>query len=180
MGNTQRALVFQGGGALGAYEAGTYQQMYKKVSRESTGGRLFDIVTSVLIGHYLKNKNSWEGSAEILLEFWEGLMCSTVADSLFTNDSFVRTSWDYLRRFNHDIADAESARRFWSIFEFAFSPRGVTNMYRSVPYMGSKFLNPFTDFLPWWRYDYTPRVGSVYRQFASTNAKGHSKRQRPY
>jgi len=22
--------------------------------------------------------------------------------------------------------------------------------------MGSKFLNPFTDFLPWWRYDYTP------------------------
>jgi predicted acylesterase/phospholipase RssA len=26
MGNFQRALVFQGGGALGAYEAGTYQQ----------------------------------------------------------------------------------------------------------------------------------------------------------
>jgi hypothetical protein len=22
--------------------------------------------------------------------------------------------------------------------------------------MGSKFLNPFADFLPWWRYDYTP------------------------
>jgi predicted acylesterase/phospholipase RssA len=44
MGNFQRALVFQGGGALGAYEAGTYQQMYKKVSKESTDGRLFDIV----------------------------------------------------------------------------------------------------------------------------------------
>jgi hypothetical protein len=58
--------------------------------------------------------------------------------------------------FNHEIADAESARRFWSIFEFAFSPRGVANMYKSIPYMGSKFLNPFTDFLPWWRYDYTP------------------------
>ena len=29
-------------------------------------------------------------------------------------------------------------------------------MYKSIPHMGSKFLNPFTDFLPWWRYDYTP------------------------
>jgi NTE family protein len=164
MGNFQRALVFQGGGALGAYEAGTYQQMYKKVSKESTDGRLFDIVagtsigainSSILVGHYLKNR-SWEGSAEKLLEFWEGLMCPTVADSLFNIDSPVRISWDYFRTFNHNIADAESARKFWSIFEFAFSPRGVANMYKSIPHMGSKFLNPFTDFLPWWRYDYTP------------------------
>lgn len=142
MGDFHRALVFQGGGALGAYEAGTYQQVYRKASKESTDGRLFD--------------NSWEGSAERLLEFWEGLMCPTVADGLFHKNSLVRASWDYLRVFNREIADAESARRFWSIFEFAFSPRGVTNMYRSIPHMGSKFLNPFTDFLPWWRYDYTP------------------------
>ena len=163
--NCQRTLVFQGGGALGAYEAGTYQQIYRKASQESTNDdRLFDIIagtsigainSSVLVGHYLKNK-SWEGSAEKLLEFWEGLMCPTVADSLFNRVSPVRISWDYFRMFNHEIADAESARRFWSIFEFAFSPRGVANMYKSIPYMGSKFLNPFTDFLPWWRYDYTP------------------------
>jgi NTE family protein len=164
MGKFQRALVFQGGGALGAYEAGTYQQMYRKVSKECTDGGLFDIVagtsigainSSVLVGHYLKN-NSWEGSAEKLLEFWNGLMCPMTADDLFHKNSLVRTSWDYFRIFNHEIADVESARRFWSIFEFAFTPRGVTNMYKSIPHMGSKFLNPFTDFLPWWRYDYTP------------------------
>jgi NTE family protein len=163
MGKFQRALVFQGGGALGAYEAGTYQQMYSKVRKESLDDRLFDVVagtsigainSSILVGHYLKSE-SWEGSAEKLLEFWEGLMCPMIADSMFQKNSFVRTSWDYLRTFNHELADAESARRFWSIFEFAFSPLGVTNMYKSVPYMGSKFLNPFTDFLPWWRYDYT-------------------------
>jgi NTE family protein len=164
--NCQRALVFQGGGALGAYEAGTYQQIYRKVSREEDAdGSLFDIIagtsigainSSVLIGHYLKNNNSWAGSAEKLLEFWEGLMCPTIADILFDKNSFVRNSWDYLRTFNSGIADTESARRFWSIFEFAFSPRGVTNMYKSIPQMGSKFLNPFTDLLPWWRYDYTP------------------------
>ena len=163
-GNCQRTLVFQGGGALGAYEAGTYQHIYRKVSQENPDGRLFDIIagtsigainSSVLIGHYLKN-NSWVGSAEKLLEFWEGLMCPTIADGLFVRNSLVSNSWNYLRIFNQGIADAESARRFWSIFEFAFSPLGVTNMYKSIPQMGSKFLNPFTDFLPWWRYDYTP------------------------
>ena len=113
------------------------------------------INSSVLVGHYLKN-NSWTGSAEKLLEFWKGLMCPSTADHLFKKNSLVRTSWDYLHTVNHSIADSESARRFWSIFEFAFSLRGVPNMYKSVPQMGSKFLNPFTDFLPWWRYDYTP------------------------
>jgi hypothetical protein len=162
--NCQRTLVFQGGGALGAYEAGTYQQIYRKVSQEDKDGRLFDIIagtsigginSSVLVGHYLKN-DSWIGSDEKLLEFWEGLMCPSTADGLFDNNSIVRSSWDYLHTVNGCIADSESARRFWSIFEFAFSPRGVPNMYKSVPQMGTKFLNPFTDFLPWWRYDYTP------------------------
>ncbi|AIF83987.1 hypothetical protein NTE_01928 [Candidatus Nitrososphaera evergladensis SR1] len=106
------------------------------------------------MGHYLKNNNSWRGSAEKLLEFWEGLMCPTIADDLFGRNPLVQSSWDYLHAINPGIADAESARRFWSIFEFAFTPRGVPNMYESVPKWGSKFLNPFTDFLPWWQYDY--------------------------
>src|ERR1044072_3111931 len=29
-------------------------------------------------------------------------------------------------------------------------------MFRSIPHLGSKFLNPFTDFLPWWKYDFAP------------------------
>lgn len=83
--NCHRALVFQGGGALGAYEAGTYQEIYRRVSQEiKDGGRLFDVIagtsigainSSVLVGHYLKN-NSWTGSAEKLLEFWKGLRWS--------------------------------------------------------------------------------------------------------
>jgi hypothetical protein len=158
----QKALVFQGGGALGAYEAGTYQQIYRKVARERKDDKLFDIIagtsigainSTVIVGHYLKN-NSWAGSAEKLLEFWEGFMSPTIADDLFEGNPFFRNAWNYLRTINNDIADAESARRFWSIFEFAFSPRGVSNMYRPIPQWGSKFLNPYTDFLPWWRYDY--------------------------
>ena len=117
--NSQRTIVFQGGGALGAYEAGTYQQIYLKARKESPDGRLFDIVagtsigainSTVLVGHYLKN-NSWDGSAERLLDFWEGLMCPTIADSLFDKKSLVRIFWENLRTFNRDVADPESARK---------------------------------------------------------------------
>ena len=31
--NNQRALVLQGGGSLGAYEAGAYQALYEKVTK---------------------------------------------------------------------------------------------------------------------------------------------------
>ncbi|MDQ3969782.1 MAG: patatin-like phospholipase family protein, partial [Thermoproteota archaeon] len=108
-GKRHRALVFQGGGALGAYEAGTYQQIYKKVSHENPDGMLFDIIagtsigainSTVLVGHYLKNNNSWKGSTEKILEFWEGLMCPTIADDLFEKNSFFRSSWEYLHRTN--------------------------------------------------------------------------------
>lgn len=95
--NIQRAIVFQGGGALGAYEAGTYQQIYRKARKESPHGRLFDIIagtsigainSSVLVGHYLKN-NSWDGSVEKLFEFWEGLMCPT-SQTVY----LIKDQWD--------------------------------------------------------------------------------------
>jgi hypothetical protein len=182
----QRALVFQGGGALGAYEAGTYQQIYKKVNQENTDGRLFHIIagtsigainSTVLVGHYLKN-NSWKGSAEKILEFWEGLMCPTIADDLLGKNAVVRSSWDYLHTINSSIADSESARRFWSIFEFAFTLRGVPNMYECIPKWGSKFLNPFTDFLPWWRYDYS-QLRSYLSKFVDFPIKTSLEKEQP-
>jgi NTE family protein len=161
--NKQSALVLQGGGALGAYEAGTYQEIYKQASQQHPEGRLFDIVAgtsigainaSVLVGHYLKNGNSWEASNKTLLEFWQGLSSPTFADAIIGNNPIVSNWWNYLHSLNPSIADAEAARRFWSIFEYSFSTLGVPRMYRPIPQWGSKFLNPFTDFLPWWRYDY--------------------------
>jgi len=79
--DAQRAIIFQGGGALGAYEAGVLKEIYGKVKQ---GGderqnknhiNLFNIVAgtsigainaTVLVGHFLKNKN-WEGSSEKLI-----------------------------------------------------------------------------------------------------------------
>ena len=47
----QRALVLQGGGALGAYDAGVFQALYEKISSNTGNGRsLFDVVAGTSSG----------------------------------------------------------------------------------------------------------------------------------
>jgi NTE family protein len=46
--STQRALVLQGGGALGAYEVGVFKALYDKLF--TPGEPLFDIVAGASIG----------------------------------------------------------------------------------------------------------------------------------
>ena len=89
----QRALIFQGGGALGAYEAGTYRVLYDWISKhiEKKDENLFDIIAGTSIGaingaiilsHFLEKKNAdinqslntneyWKGSADKLEKFWK-------------------------------------------------------------------------------------------------------------
>ena len=85
-----RALILQGGGALGAFQAGAFKALSEKFTREDkqsgNGERpLFDIVAGTSIGarnaavlasHVVENK-TWTGSAEKLVEFWEYLSCPT-------------------------------------------------------------------------------------------------------
>lgn len=72
-----RALVLQGGGALGAFQAGAFKALYEKITREDkeNGNEerpLFDIVAgtsigainaAVLVSHVIENK-TWKGSAK--------------------------------------------------------------------------------------------------------------------
>jgi NTE family protein len=49
----QRELVFQGGGALGAYEAGAFKAIYNHIIEkegEGTVDRMFDVVAGTSIG----------------------------------------------------------------------------------------------------------------------------------
>jgi predicted acylesterase/phospholipase RssA len=72
-----RALIFQGGGSLGAYEAGAYKAINEDLSAYfRTEGRgnepIFHIVSGTSIGainaallvSYVKENKTWEGSAE--------------------------------------------------------------------------------------------------------------------
>jgi predicted acylesterase/phospholipase RssA len=79
----QRALVLQGGGTLGAYEAGVLEVLCKKLSEEDKennrkDGLLFDIVAgssiramdgAIFVSNFL-NTQSWEKAAEMLRKFW--------------------------------------------------------------------------------------------------------------
>ncbi|HEY9386684.1 MAG TPA: patatin-like phospholipase family protein [Nitrososphaeraceae archaeon] len=94
-----RAIIFQGGGALGAYEAGVFEVLYdrlRKVDKEKArqdirykDRPLFDIVAgtsigalnaAILVNHVLEKRREgkpnmkisdcWEGSAETLSRFW--------------------------------------------------------------------------------------------------------------
>jgi NTE family protein len=76
---TQRALVLQGGVAIGAYEAGIFKGLYDRLYK--SGESLFDIVVgtsigainaAILVSHFTQNdKKSWEDSYKTLQSFWQ-------------------------------------------------------------------------------------------------------------
>lgn len=80
----QRALVLQGGGALGAYAVGVLKVLFKEVAKESKSKDnkdlpLFDVIAgtsigainaAVLIGNVVNRNKTWEQALEQLENFW--------------------------------------------------------------------------------------------------------------
>lgn len=146
----QRALIFQGGGSLGAYEAGAYKAFYELASeRDKIIGRedkpLFDIVAGTSIGamnasvlvSYVKEKKTWAGSAERLIEFWEHLATESVVDKM---PGFTQW-WDYWHYLNNVVATSESARRYYNTKQFIL--KGVPNVFKpSQTFTDKTFLDP--------------------------------------
>ncbi|HVD36556.1 MAG TPA: patatin-like phospholipase family protein, partial [Nitrososphaeraceae archaeon] len=146
----QRALIFQGGGSLGAYEAGAYKAFYELASeRDKIIGRkdkpLFDIVAGTSIGamnasvlvSYVKEKKTWAGSAERLIEFWEHLTTESVVDKM---PGFTQW-WDYWHYLNNVVATSESARRYYNTKQFIL--KGVPNVFKPSQTLTDKtFLDP--------------------------------------
>ncbi len=101
----QRALIFQGGGALGAYEAGVYRVLYDWIFRhiENKDENVFDVIAGTSIGaingaiitsHFLEKKNAdvnkslsryeyWKGSADTLEKFWQDVQTKYIFTDLF-------------------------------------------------------------------------------------------------
>ncbi len=124
----ERALVLQGGGSLGAYEAGVYKAMYEFFSKRDTdegkkGRPIFNIVAGTSIGainsavlvSYVVENQTYEGSAERLIDFWNYLS----KESLVGSNPFFKPWWDYWHAINGKIASGEAARRYYSAQEFA-------------------------------------------------------------
>jgi len=162
----QRALIFQGGGSLGAYEAGAYKAFYELASeRDKIIGRkdkpLFDIVAGTSIGamnasvlvSYVKEKKTWAGSAERLIEFWEHLATESVVDKM---PGFTQW-WDYWHYLNNVVATSESARRYYNTKQFIL--KGVPNVFKpSYALTDKTFFDPSN---VWYLYSNGPLKQSI-------------------
>jgi NTE family protein len=164
----ERALVLQGGGSLGAYEAGAYKGIYEFLSKwdkdhfketKST----FDIVAGTSIGainsavlvSYVIENQTYEGSAERLIDFWHYLSKESKVD----NNPFFEMYWDFLHKFNKKNATPEAARRYYSAKEFAYY--GVPNaFFPHSPTYDQKFHDPDN---VWYRYSNEPLKKSLER-----------------
>jgi NTE family protein len=146
---SERALVLQGGGSLGAYEAGAYKALYEWLSKKDKDeGKetsiTFDIIAGTSIGamnaavltSYVIENGTYEGSAERLIDFWKYLSKESMAD---TNPWF-RPWWDYLHGLDKAIATGEAARRYYSAKEFAVA--GVPNVFSPpIPVQDNRFFD---------------------------------------
>lgn len=124
---TQRALILQGGGALGAYEAGVLKSWCKELIRKdretNRDGPLFDIVAGASMGavnasllvhraiSYHNEKNishldAWKKSVDDLCHFYEEISSPQISEPmwwidniLLNNPMFVGfwNTWEFVR-----------------------------------------------------------------------------------
>jgi NTE family protein len=165
----QRALVLQGGGSLGAYEAGAYQALYERITKNDnenndTDKPFLDIVAGTSIGainaaivvSFVLENNTWEGSSERLNEFWEYLSKESSWDKV---PGFTYW-WDYMNKYvNSNIASGEAARRYYSSKEF--SVNGVPGVFSPlIPHWDTRYFDPQNT---WYRFDSGPLKRSLER-----------------
>jgi NTE family protein len=127
-------LIFQGGGSLGAYEAGAYKAISEELSavikkhnrerkeeKQEDSTTLFHIVAGTSIGAitilvgYVKENRTWEGSSERLIDFWRYLSTRSDVENM---NPYFEYYWDFWHRLDSHVASGESARRYYSAKEF--------------------------------------------------------------
>jgi NTE family protein len=165
----ERALVLQGGGSLGAYEAGAYKALYEWLSKKDKDegketSMTFDNIAGTSIGamnaavltSYVVENGTYEGSAERLIDFWNYLSKESVADT----NPWLKPWWDYLHSIDKAIATGEAARRYYSAKEFAIT--GVSNVFSPpIPARDKKFFDYLWN--TWYRFSNEPLRKSLER-----------------
>ena len=124
---TQRALVLQGGGALGAYEVGVLKVLCDKLiegkGKDGKEGPLFDIIAgtsmgamnaAVLVGNVVNRNKTWEEAVEQLENFWtdeeKGLSSTPDFSKWWWNDgnNKLRIEIDAQKRLQGNIIQSKS------------------------------------------------------------------------
>jgi predicted acylesterase/phospholipase RssA len=113
----QRVLILQGGGALAAYEAGVFEALSDKLSKENTDRPLFDIIAgtsggainAALLVSYFRDNKTWEGAAERLSNYWRNISVDLSEEV----DFWIRW-WNEEHKDDGSAASYEAARRYYS------------------------------------------------------------------
>jgi patatin-like phospholipase len=150
-----RAIIFQAGVALGAYEAGVFQALVKKISEEDfkrgleNKRPLFDIVAgasigalnaAVVVSNAIKSK-SWQHSADKLVRFWryQQYPIPTMADILDINPIY-RWWWDITHITNEASKSSAS-----TVIEF------IPNVNPYLKNWYDLFMGPFSPEPDFWK-----------------------------
>jgi len=164
--SVNKALIFQGGGSLGAYEAGAYKAIKEELSQYSrakgmgnepifhiVSGTSVGAINSAILVSYVKENKTWEGSDERLVEFWEYLSTQSYIEKI----PYFTHCWDYWRGLDKRLASGESARRYLSTKEFIL--KGVPNVFvPKMPLLDMRFFDPLNT---WHIYDNKPLKESL-------------------
>ncbi|MDQ3840490.1 MAG: patatin-like phospholipase family protein, partial [Thermoproteota archaeon] len=179
-------LVLQGGGALGAYEAGVYDVLYywikkdKDIANPLNKQNIFDVIAgtsigainaAILVSYVKENQGSWEGSTQKLLNFWEHVSSSPDLINYWPHWPNWPFSWDeksWMKEWNRrcetdsNIATGEAARRYYSAKEFLL--HGAPNFFsKPTKVNDNRFLDdifPFPGNI-WFKYSNKPLIDSI-------------------
>jgi predicted acylesterase/phospholipase RssA len=192
----QRALVLQGGGALGAYEVGILKTLFLKLKDEDDEDNpFFDIIAGTSIGainatilvNYVTNKKKdnpnlapkecWKGSIEKLEDFWTNILAVPTP----SNARLISNGWWWQQNEsieNSSIATQEATRRYYSTKQFFAT--GVNTVFsRPEIIYDTKFFDNFPYSPPnnvWYRYNNIPLRESI----ESVVGKNFSLKNKPY
>jgi NTE family protein len=169
MPNKQRALVLQGGGALGAYESGVLSVLCKELAHEYREGPLFDIVAAtsmgamnaaVLVSNVVNRKKTWEEAAKELENFW-----MDEEKGLSSIPGFSNLWWEQAKMQKKFSASPEAARRYYSVKEYL--KYGTPNVFLPLPpEPDSKFADQDNT---WIAHDSSPLQNTIERYSKDEN-----------
>src|SRR5215203_4924444 len=167
----QRALVLQGGGALGAYESGVLTVLCKELAHEYREGSLFDIVAAtsmgamnaaVLVSNVVNRKKTWEEAAKELENFW-----TDEGRGLSSTPGFSNLWWEQAKMQKKFSASPEAARRYYSVKEYL--KYGTPNVFLPLPpEPDSKFADQDNT---WIAHDSSPLQNTIERYSKDENNK---------
>jgi predicted acylesterase/phospholipase RssA len=177
----QRALVLQGGGSLGAYEAGVVNVLFhwiKKDLKDENNENIFDVIAGTSIGainaailsSHHKENSSLNTPPKQLLKFWNYLSSDSSINELFTQ--YATSYWEGVRMLFPfiELPSNEALRRY--MYTGVSNSIGQTHVFfpRFFAPIPTQIYNKFYDFFPlsswWYQFDKEPLKRSI-KKFAT-------------